>query len=118
MESELKCSVKATAKALAGKWKVQIVWYLDLQSRRFAELRNLLPGASQKVLTEHLRRLENAGILRRIVTPSAPPRVEIGCQSCKLCTTGAGNIWGSLRIFPEPTHRNERHSDLEFKAIS
>ena len=89
MESELKCSVKATAKALAGKWKVQIVC---LQSQRFAEFRDLLPGASQEVLTEHLRQLENAGILQPIVTPSAPPRVEIGCRSCKLCATGAGNI--------------------------
>jgi hypothetical protein len=117
MESELKCSVKATAKALAGKWKVQIVCYLGLQSQRFAELRDLLPGARQEVLTEHLRQLENAGILQRIVTPSAPPRVEIGCQSCKLCATGAGNIWGPLRISPEPTHRNERLSDLKFKPI-
>jgi DNA-binding HxlR family transcriptional regulator len=102
MESELKCPVKATAKALAGKWKVQIVWHLGVQSQRFAELRNLLPGVSEKVLTEHLRQLENAGILQRIATPSAPLRVD-----CKLTAAGrdlapvmqelwagARNTWG------------------------
>jgi DNA-binding HxlR family transcriptional regulator len=108
MESELKCPVKATAKALAGKWKVRIVWYLGLQSQCFAELRNLLPGGSEKVVTEHLQQLENAGILQRIVTPSAPPRVEYKLTAAgrdlvpvmQQCATGARNIWGSFRISP------------------
>jgi len=126
MESELKCPVKATAKALAGKWKVQIVWYLGLQSQRLAELRNLLPGVSEKVLTEHLRQLENAGILQRIATPSAPLRV-----GCKLTAAGRdlapvmqelcgwdSKHMGSFRISSEATLRNERLSDLKFKAIS
>jgi DNA-binding HxlR family transcriptional regulator len=51
---------------LAGKWKVPIVWYLGLQSQPFAEPQNLLPGVSEKVLTKHLRQVENAGILQRI----------------------------------------------------
>jgi DNA-binding HxlR family transcriptional regulator len=61
---------------VAGKWKVAIVWHLSFGSRRFAEIRNLLPGVSEKVLTAQLRQLEKDGVLQRLVTPSVPPRVD------------------------------------------
>jgi DNA-binding HxlR family transcriptional regulator len=70
------CPVKATTKVLAGKWKVAIVWHLSFGTRRFAEIRDLLPGVSEKVLTAQLRRLEEDGVLCRQVTPSVPPRVD------------------------------------------
>jgi len=68
--------VKSTTKVVAGKWKVAIVWHLSFGSRRFAEVRDLLPGISEKVLTAQLRQLESDGVLRRMVTPSVPPRVD------------------------------------------
>lgn len=68
--------MKATTKVVAGKWKVAIVWHLSFGTRRFAEVRDLLPGVSEKVLTAQLRQLERDGVLRRIVTPSVPPRVD------------------------------------------
>jgi len=70
------CPVKATTKVLAGKWKVAIVWHLSFGTKRFAEIRDLLPGVSEKVLTAQLRRLEEDGVLYRLVTPSVPPRVD------------------------------------------
>ena len=70
------CPVKATTKVVAGKWKVAIVWHLSFGSRRFAEIRDLLPGVSEKVLTAQLRQLQKDGVLRRIVTPTVPPRVD------------------------------------------
>jgi DNA-binding HxlR family transcriptional regulator len=70
------CPVKATTKVLAGKWKVAIVWHLSFGTKRFAEIRNLLPGVSEKVLTAQLRRLEEDGVVCRFVTPSVPPRVD------------------------------------------
>jgi DNA-binding HxlR family transcriptional regulator len=70
------CPIKATANALAGKWKVLIVWHLSFGMRRFAELRDLLPGVSEKVLTEQLRQLEGDGIVSRTAALSAQPRVE------------------------------------------
>jgi len=47
-----------------------------LGTKRFAEIRDLLPGVSEKVLTAQLRRLEADGMLRRHVTRSVPPRVD------------------------------------------
>lgn len=45
-------------------------------TKRFAEIRDLLPGVSEKVLTAQLRQLEKDGVLRRMVTPLIPTRVD------------------------------------------
>jgi DNA-binding HxlR family transcriptional regulator len=50
MKNHFGCLIQATSNVLAGKWKVQIVWHLAFRSHRFAELRDLLPGVSEKVL--------------------------------------------------------------------
>jgi DNA-binding HxlR family transcriptional regulator len=70
------CPVQATSNAMAGKWKVLILWHLALASRRFGELRDLLPGVSEKVLTAQLRELEHDGILTRVSAETIPPRVD------------------------------------------
>jgi DNA-binding HxlR family transcriptional regulator len=70
------CPVQATANVMAGKWKVLIVWHLSFGSRRFAEIRDFLPGASEKVLTAHLRELQHDGVIERIVTTTVPSRVD------------------------------------------
>jgi DNA-binding HxlR family transcriptional regulator len=72
----LGCPVKATTKVMAGKWKVAILWHLSFGRKRFAQIRNLLAGVSEKVLTEQLRQLEKDGVVRRLVTRSVPPRVD------------------------------------------
>jgi DNA-binding HxlR family transcriptional regulator len=76
MKNHFGCPVQATSNVLAGKWKVLIVWHLSFGSRRFAEIRDLLPGVSEKVLTAQLRQLEQDGVVRRLVTGSVPPRVD------------------------------------------
>jgi len=70
------CPVKATTRVMAGKWKVAILWHLSFGRKRFAEIRDLLDGVSEKVLTEQLRQLERDGVVRRLVTHSVPPRVD------------------------------------------
>ena len=69
------CPVQATINALSGKWKVQAVWRLSFGPLRFAELRNLLRGVSEKVLTAQLRELEKDGVVTRTAVPSSPPKV-------------------------------------------
>ncbi|MGO8912593.1 MAG: winged helix-turn-helix transcriptional regulator [Bradyrhizobium sp.] len=76
MKNHFGCPVQATSNVLAGKWKVLIVWHLSFNSRRFAEIRDLLPGVSEKVLTAQLRELEHDGIINRHVTDTVPPRVD------------------------------------------
>jgi len=76
MKNHFGCPVQATSNVLAGKWKVLIVWHLSFGSRRFAEIRDLLPGISEKVLTDQLRELERDGIIRRQSANTVPPRVD------------------------------------------
>mgnify|MGYP000679803945 FL=1 len=58
------------------KWKILIIWYLKDEKKRFNELQKLLPKATQKMLIQKLRELENDGIVHREVYPVVPPKVE------------------------------------------
>ena len=61
---------------VGDKWTVLVVGKLGDGPLRFNELRNAVGGISQKMLTQQLRQLEQDGIVRRIVHPEVPPRVE------------------------------------------
>jgi len=74
--NENKCPVEVAVDVLSGKWKVLVLWYLQDHKRRFNELQRLLPGVSQKVLSEQLKELERDGIIKRRVYPEIPPKVE------------------------------------------
>ncbi|MFJ1911429.1 winged helix-turn-helix transcriptional regulator [Streptomyces sp. NPDC088147] len=70
------CGIDAAMDVIGGKWKVLILWALDESPRRFGELRRMLPGVTEKVLTSQLRELETHGIVSREVYDEIPPRVE------------------------------------------
>jgi DNA-binding HxlR family transcriptional regulator len=76
MKENFGCPVQGTANVIAGKWKVLIVWRLSFESRRFAQLRDMLPGVSEKVLTAQLKELERDGVVRRIASKDVPPQVH------------------------------------------
>jgi DNA-binding HxlR family transcriptional regulator len=76
MKNHFGCPIQATSNVLTGKWKVLIVWHLGFGSRRFAEIRDLLPGVTEKVLTDQLRQLERDGIIIRVSSHTVPPRVD------------------------------------------
>ncbi|BAB04456.1 helix-turn-helix domain-containing protein [Halalkalibacterium halodurans] len=70
------CPVEATLDVIGGKWKGVILYYLLEEKRRFNELRRLMPGITQRILSLQLRELEKDGIVHREVFPEVPPRVE------------------------------------------
>ena len=61
---------------IGGKWTVLIINMLSDGPMRFSEIKRMVGGISQKVLTATLRELEMDGLITRTVTPSIPPRVD------------------------------------------
>lgn len=70
------CPMQIGLNILAGKWKLRIIWFLSKGPVRFNELQRLLGNITTKTLTSQLRELEEQGIVRRVVYPETPPRVE------------------------------------------
>jgi DNA-binding HxlR family transcriptional regulator len=70
------CPVETTLEVLSGKWKANILFQLQSGSKRFGELRRLIPKATQQMLTAHLRELERSGVIRREIYAQVPPKVE------------------------------------------
>ncbi len=62
---------------LIGKrWTGAIVFALTEGPLRFGELREAVPGLSDRLLSSRLRELEREGLVARDVEPGAPVRVS------------------------------------------
>src|SRR2546422_7034382 len=59
------CPLTAALAAIGGKWNLIIVYWLADSPKHFAALRRVMPGISQKVLTQQLRELMSDGIVHR-----------------------------------------------------
>ena len=70
------CPVEATLDLIGGKYKALILWHLSEGVLRFSELRNRIPKATPKMLTQQLRELESKELIHREVFPIVPPKVE------------------------------------------
>jgi DNA-binding HxlR family transcriptional regulator len=70
------CPVDAVLRLLMGPWTTYILYVLRTQGpRRFGELKREVTGISAKVLTERLRMLEEAQLVRRDYQATIPPQV-------------------------------------------
>lgn len=70
------CPVEITIGLLSGKWKCLMLWHLHEDKKRYRDLRDLVPGVSEKMLSQQLREMEKDGLLTKTVYPEIPPRVE------------------------------------------
>jgi DNA-binding HxlR family transcriptional regulator len=62
---------------IVGKWKPVIIQHLiHKETLRFNELMKLIPDITQRMLTLHLRELEQHDIIKRVIYPQIPPKVE------------------------------------------
>ena len=72
-----RCATIATiSKILGGKWKIEILYYISLRTRRFGELQRQLGDITQSTLTKQLRELEADGLVSRYIYQEIPPKVE------------------------------------------
>lgn len=75
-EDNYPCPVEVTVDVIGGKWKGLILYHLISGTKRFNELKRLLPKTTQRMLTLQLRELEKDGIVHREIYPVVPPKVE------------------------------------------
>jgi len=66
---------------IGDKWTILAISMLMEKPRRFNELKRLIGGISQQMLTRSLRYLERDGLITRKVYGTIPPQVEYSLTS-------------------------------------
>jgi DNA-binding HxlR family transcriptional regulator len=69
-------AVSAVLARVGDKWSVLIIMLLGDGTKRFNEIKRMVGGISQRMLTLTLRGLERDGLVKRTIYLSIPPRVE------------------------------------------
>lgn len=75
------CPIETVLNLIGNKWKFLIIRDLLNEKKRFGELKKSISATknqaiSQKVLTQNLRELEDAKLIKRKVFAQVPPKVE------------------------------------------
>ena len=65
-----------TIELIGKRWSGAIISVMLKGASRFCELREAIPGISDRLLTERLKELEDAEIVTREVEPTRPPQVS------------------------------------------
>jgi len=106
------CPCRSLLDLLGNKWSTLTIGALAEGPQRFGELQHTLAGISPKVLTQTLRRLENAGFVDRTVFPEVPLHVEYSLTElgysanvplAHLRTWALDNITNVLNLSPAGT---------------
>jgi len=70
------CPVSIFTDKLGAKWKLEIIYNLRGRTLRFGQLVTIMDGISRKVLTDHLKQMEDDKLVFRTAYNETPPRVE------------------------------------------
>ena len=73
---EKHCPARYLLDKISGKWSMLIIDALSDRHLRNGELKRMIEGISQKMLTQTLRELEEIRIVKRIDMQTVPPHVE------------------------------------------
>jgi DNA-binding HxlR family transcriptional regulator len=95
---------------VGDKWTVQIVVTLHRQPRRFNEIKRLVAGISQQMLTRTLKALERDGLVKRVVHDTTPPQVEYSLTSLGMSLSEPLRALAAWAIAHRSSIRDNRHS--------
>ena len=70
------CPSRDVLDLIGSKWSMLLLCALYDSKTRTGQLKRMVGGISQKMLTQTLREMQRNGILTRISYPEVPPRVE------------------------------------------
>jgi DNA-binding HxlR family transcriptional regulator len=93
--------ISLTWNLIGGSWKIEILWQLRSGHLRFGVLKNRIPPISDRMLSQSLKEMEKAGLVRREVFAEVPPRVlysltEEGVELIPILQKM--NTWGLQRM--------------------
>ena len=108
------CPCREVLDLIGSKWSVLVIGRLEEGPYRFGELRRAVPGITQKMLTQTLRRLEEDGMVHReVLAEMRPPRVEYSLTDLGQTIT---EPLESIRVWTEQHLPDVRRARLEFAA--
>ena len=97
---------------VADKWTMLILEVLaDHGELRFTRIGKLVPGISQKMLTQSLRQMERDGLIVRTVHPVIPPKVEYRLTDLGI---GLGAAFCGVWLWAEQNLNRIRESRARF----
>jgi DNA-binding HxlR family transcriptional regulator len=70
------CPVELAVDVIGSKWAVVILAYLKEGEHRYGELRRKMPDITEKMLTQRLKELTEAGLVERTAHDAVPPAVS------------------------------------------
>jgi len=70
------CPFEMALDMVSRKWNSLVLYHLSEGTKRYSELKRLVSGITQKMLTQTLRDLEKYQLIHREVYPVVPPKVE------------------------------------------
>lgn len=106
------CPCRDILDLIGSKWSVLVLGRLEQQPFRFGELRRAVPGITQKMLTQTLRRLEEDGLVhRRVLGEMRPPRVEYSLTDLGQSITEPLHV---IRDWTEQHLPDVRHARQQF----
>jgi len=70
------CPIQAVLDIIGGKWKVNILWHIGKDVKRFSQIKGDIPAITKKMLSQQLKDLEENGMVTRKIYAEVPARVE------------------------------------------
>lgn len=75
IRSVTSCPVSYVMNKIGGHWKPIILFQLMNGAKRYGELKRAIPTITEKVLIQHLKQLQDDGLVSRKAEPVVPPHV-------------------------------------------
>jgi len=98
------CASRRVLALVTHRWSVLVIYAIGTRARRHSQLKSMIGGISQKMLTQTLRELERNALVSRVDFGEIPPRVEYSLTplgASLLDTLGAICVWAERNALSE-----------------
>ncbi len=67
------CPITYAMNKIGGHWKAIILYYLMSGPKRYSELKKSIPAITEKMLSQHLKQLQDDDLISKMVQQVKPP---------------------------------------------